>query len=61
MILFQKIPMIFEDKAYEIRVLYNDTRISVVAFQNNYPANGYKHHVQLSRKYIKYNPGKSDK
>ena len=50
MILFQKIPMTFEEKSYEIRVLYDDTIISVVAFLNNHPANGYRHHIQLPRK-----------
>ena len=48
--LFKKIPMKFEEKDYEIRILYDDTTINVVAFLNNYPANGYRHHVKLPKK-----------
>jgi len=36
MILYKKYPMIFEEKNYEIRVLYDDTTINVVSFLNNY-------------------------
>jgi hypothetical protein len=45
--LFKKIPITFEGKDYEIRVLYEDTTISVIAFLNNYPANGYRHQILL--------------
>ena len=49
MILFQKIPMSFEEKDYEIRVLYDDRTINVVAFLNNRPANGCRYQVQIPR------------
>jgi hypothetical protein len=48
--LFKKMPMTFEGKDYEIRVLYNNTTINVVAFHNNHPANGYRYQVKLSKK-----------
>ncbi|MHA2219562.1 MAG: hypothetical protein ACXACY_26955 [Candidatus Hodarchaeales archaeon] len=48
--LFKKIPITFEEKDYEVRVLYEDTAINVVAFLNNYPANGYRYQVQLPKK-----------
>ena len=48
--LFKKIPMIFEDKNYEIRILYDETTINVVAFHNNYPANGYRHQIIIPKK-----------
>lgn len=48
--LFKKIPMTFEDKEYEIRILYDDSRINVVAFFNNHPANGYRHQIILPKK-----------
>ena len=48
--LFKKIPISFEEKEYEIRVLYDDTVINVVGFLDNHPANGYRHQVQLPRK-----------
>jgi hypothetical protein len=48
--LFNKIPMSFDGKDYEIRVLYDDTVINVVAFLDNHPANGYRHQVQLPKK-----------
>ena len=47
--LFKKIPMIYEEKNYEIRVLYDDTTINTVAFLNNYPANGFRHQVKISK------------
>ncbi len=47
MILLKNIPFTFEEKNYEIKVLYNDTLINVVAFHNNYPANGFRHHIKV--------------
>lgn len=51
MILFEKIPMKFEEKDYEIRVLYDDTIINVVAFLNNYPVNGFRHQIKIPKKF----------
>lgn len=51
MVLHKKIPMTFEGKDYEIRVLYDDTTINVVAFLNNHPANGFRHQIKLSKKW----------
>ena len=48
--LFKKISMKFEEKDYEIRILYDDTTINVVAFLNNFPANGYRHQIKLPKK-----------
>lgn len=48
--LFKKIPITFEEKDYEIRVLYEETKINVVVFLNNHPANGYRHQIQLPQK-----------
>jgi len=48
--LFKKIPLVFEEKNYEIRIFYNDTKINAVAFLNNYPANNYRHHIILPKK-----------
>ena len=50
MILYKKYPIIFEEKDYEIKVLYDNTTINVVAFLNNYPANGFRHQVKISKK-----------
>ena len=36
--LFKKTPMTFDGEDYEIRVLYDDTLINVVAFQENHPS-----------------------
>ena len=49
MILFNKIPFPFEGKNYEIRILYDDTTINVVAFLNNHPASGYRYQVKLPK------------
>jgi len=51
MLLYKKIPMKFEEKDYEIRVLYDDTTINVVAFLNNYPVNGFRHQIQVPKKF----------
>lgn len=51
MILFKKIPMKFEEKDYEIRVLYDDTIVNVVAFLNNHPINGFRHQIQVPKKF----------
>lgn len=48
--LFKKEPIRFEEKTYEIRVYYNDAIINVVAFLNNFPANGFRHQIQLPKK-----------
>jgi hypothetical protein len=47
MILYKKIPLNFEGKEYEIRVLYDDRLISVAAFLNNHPVEGYRYQVKI--------------
>ena len=49
MLLFNKISMTFNKKDFEIRVLYNDTTINVVAFLNNHPANGFRYQIQIPK------------
>ncbi len=51
MILYKKYPMTFEEKDYEIRLLYDSTAINVVAFLNNHPANGYRHQVKIPKEF----------
>ena len=50
MILFEKRPMTFEGMEYEIRVLYDNTMINVVAFRDNHPANGFRHQIKIPKK-----------
>jgi len=47
--LFKKIPVRVEESEYEIRILYDDVTINVVAFLGNRPANGYRHQVKLPK------------
>ena len=47
---FKKVPFIFEEKVYDIKVFYSDTLITVVAFHNNYPANSFRHQIAVSKK-----------
>jgi len=49
--LFKKIPMTFEEKNYEIRVLYDDATIDVVAFLNNHPANCFRHQLIIPKNF----------
>jgi len=49
MILYKKIPFIFTEKDYEIKVFYDDNTINIVAFKNHYPANGFRHQIKISK------------
>ena len=49
MLLFKSIPFTFENKAYEIKIFYNDTIINVLVFHNNYPVNGFRHQIKISK------------
>ena len=49
MTLFKKVPMSHENRDYEIRVLYDDSAINIVAFMNNYPVNGFRHRILIPR------------
>jgi len=49
MIFYKKVPFSFEEKNYEIRVFYDDKTINIVAFRNNYPANGFRHQIKISK------------
>ena len=51
MILFKKIPTKIEKKDYEIRILYDETTVNVVAFLNSYPANGFRHQIPIPKKF----------
>ena len=48
--LFKKVSFAFEERDYEIKVFYNDTLITGVAFHNNYPANSFRHQITVSKK-----------
>ena len=50
MIPFRSIPFTFEDKDYEIRAFYNDTLINILVFHNNFPVNGFRHQIKISKK-----------
>lgn len=47
--LMKKIPFRCEDKLYEIRILFGKNTMNVVAFYKNHPANGFRHHIQISK------------
>ena len=49
MVLFKKFPMQFDGKNYEIRVLYAPIAINVAAFYNNYPVNGFRYQIKVSK------------
>ena len=50
MLLHKKISWPFENKNYEIRILYDDRTINVVAFLNNYPVNSFRHQNTISKR-----------
>ena len=47
--LYKDIQMTCDGKPYEIRVLYDERMINVLAFHNNYPASGFRHQIQLPK------------
>jgi hypothetical protein len=58
--LFKKIPWEFDEKDYEIRILYQDHLINITVFKGNYPANGFRYQIQLPKstdvqKLLKFN------
>ncbi|MFC1538927.1 hypothetical protein ACFL6H_05845 [Candidatus Latescibacterota bacterium] len=50
--LLKKIPFDFENKQYEIRIIFGDNAINIAAFRNNYPANGFRHQIKLLKNSI---------
>ena len=49
MFLFRSIPFTFENKDYAIKIFYNDTLITILVFYNNYPVNGFRHQIKVSK------------
>ena len=49
MILYKKVSFSFEEKDYDVKVFYDDKTINIVAFRNNYPANGLRHQIKISK------------
>jgi hypothetical protein len=47
--LYKKKPFTWNKENYEIRVLYDDTLINVLAFFKNRPANGFRHQIRLPK------------
>ncbi len=47
--LHKKTPLKWNNENYEIRVLYDDSLINVLAFHNNHPANGFRHQIRLPK------------
>jgi hypothetical protein len=48
MTFFKKV-LFFEEKNYEIRVFRDDKTINIVTFRNNYPINGFRHQIKISK------------
>ncbi len=49
MTFYKKVPFSFEEKNYEITVFSDDKNINIVAFLNNYPINGFRHQIKISK------------
>ncbi len=49
MTFYKKVPFSFEEKDYDVKVFYDDKTINIVAFRNNYPANGLRHQIKISK------------
>jgi len=49
MLLYKKVPYSFAERNYKINVLYDNNTINIVAFENHYPANGFRHQIKISK------------
>ena len=49
--LHQKVPFSHEGKNYEIRILHDEEKISIVVFSDNYPVTGIRHHLMIPKQY----------
>lgn len=47
--LYKKIPFSFKNEKFEVRILYDENLINVAAFKNNYPANGFRYQIKISK------------
>jgi hypothetical protein len=47
--LFESIPFHWDNKDYQIRILYDDSVINVAAFLNNRPINGFRYQIQIPK------------
>ena len=47
--LYKKIPFSFQNEEFEVRILYDENLINVAAFKNNYPANGFRYQIKISK------------
>ena len=47
--LYKKTSLTWNNEIYEIRVLYDDSLINVLAFHNNHPAHGFRHQIRLQK------------
>ena len=60
MFLFKKIPFVFEEKDYEIKVFYNADTVNIVAFRKHYPANGFRHRIKMQKGYHREKMGQNN-
>jgi len=46
---FKKIPWQHSGQEYEIRIMYSDRLINILAFKDSYPLNGFRYQVQMAK------------
>ncbi|NQV15056.1 hypothetical protein HQ531_06320 [bacterium] len=47
--IFDSVPFSFGGKDFDIRILYDEASINVLAFLKGYPANGYRYQVKIKK------------
>jgi hypothetical protein len=45
----KKIKFDFDGENYEIKIFHQENLINILAFKNNYPANGFRHQIQIPK------------
>jgi hypothetical protein len=45
----KKIQFVFEGQNYEIKIFHKENLINILCFKNNYPANGFRHQIQVPK------------
>ena len=48
---FKKIPFSHNGEKYEIRIMYDESNVKIVAFLHNHPANGFRYILNFPKKY----------
>jgi hypothetical protein len=47
--LFKTHPFVFDNEKFEVRIYHDDKLLNIVVFNENYPATGIRHQIQIPK------------